>query len=68
MGVTTQATKMPGMPMARILLNRTSAPSSTRPALMKYSTCTAGFIHLGVPMVLATTMPTMMDQISALRP
>ena len=33
-GVTTQATKMPGMPMAMILWKSTSAPSRTRPILM----------------------------------
>ena len=34
MGVTTQATKIPGTPMARILPKSTSAPSRTRPVLM----------------------------------
>ena len=33
-GVTTQATKIPGMPMVTILPNRISAPSSTKPVLM----------------------------------
>ncbi len=34
MGVTTQATKMPGIPMDTIFPNRISAPSSTSPVLM----------------------------------
>ena len=68
MGVTTQATKMPGIPMARILWNSTSAPSSTRPVLMKYSTWAPSLTSLGVPTVLAMIMPMAMDQISALMP
>jgi hypothetical protein len=62
MGVTTQATKMPGMPMLRILPNRISAPKSTRPVLMKYSVWQASSAHLGVPTVLAISMPMKMAQ------
>ena len=60
MGVQVQARKMPGLPMARILLKRISAPSSTRPVLMKYSVQTAGFTQLGVPMVLLMSRPKTM--------
>ena len=62
MGVTTHATKIPAVPMAMILSNRISAPRSTRPVLMKYSTWSAGFIHCGVPIVLAMIIPNMMPQ------
>ncbi len=57
-GVTIQATISPGTPMLRILPNRISAPSSTRPVLMYISVRTAGLSHPGVPMVLEISRPS----------
>ena len=56
-GVTNQATISPGMPMLRILPNRISAPSSTRPVLMYISVLAPGLSHSGVPIVLEMSRP-----------
>ena len=57
-----QNIKIPGTPIARIFPKRISAPSSTRPVLMKYSVWTAGFTHSGVPTVLLISRPKRIAQ------
>ena len=57
-GVTSQATNSPGGPRLRIRIKRISAPSSTRPVLMKNSLRSAGLIQPGVPTLFETTRPS----------
>ena len=56
-GVTTQATQIPGTPNVSSLLKSTSAPSSTSPVLINSSVRIAGRTQLGVPIVLLINKP-----------
>ena len=57
-GVTTQLVSNPGRPSSSSRLKSTSAPKTTRPALMRNSPCSAGSSHFGTPTVLPMTSPT----------
>ena len=56
-GVTIQEVKIPGGPSATSLLNKTSAPRSTKPNLMSVSPMSIGRMDRGTPTVLLISNP-----------